>query len=192
MQRRVVLTSFLWMAISTSGCSALARPVGQPSFTLSAEQLQQAVTKRFPQRFPVAGLVDLLVEAPRLRLLPETNRLGVEMAVRAGGPMLKRSYSGAFDLDFGLRYEASDQSIRAHQLHVNSLRFDDLQPRQAELLNTYGPALANQALQEIVLHQLRPQDLAVPQSMGLEPGSISVTAKGLVIGFVRPRLPTAP
>ncbi|MDB5930479.1 MAG: putative transrane protein [Polaromonas sp.] len=188
-RRRLLLTAPLWLALGSSACSALPNQRGgQPSYTVSAEQLQQAVARRFPLRYPVGGLIDLNVQAPRLRLLPALNRLGAELAVQAAGPALRRSYSGAFDLDFGLRYEASDQTLRAHQLRVNALRFPDLPPGPAELLGSYGPALAEQALQDVVLHQLQPQDLALPEAMGLQPGSITVTPKGLVIGFVnKPR-----
>ncbi|MEO7401291.1 MAG: DUF1439 domain-containing protein, partial [Polaromonas sp.] len=119
-----------------------------------------------------------------LRLLPEQNRLGTDLVVLAAGPALGRSYTGAFDLDFALRYEASDQSIRAYQLRVNALRFDDLPPGSAELLNAYGTRLAEQSLREVVLHQFKPQDLALPDAMGLQPGGITVTPQGLVIGFV--------
>ena len=185
MKRRLLLTIPVWLALGGAACSALppAR-VGQPSYTVSADQLQQAVARRFPLRYPVGGLLDLNLQAPRLRLLPELNRLGTGMVVLAAGPALGRSYTGEFDLDFALRYEASDQSIRAHQLHVNSLRFPDLPPGPSELLNAYGPALAEQSLRDVVLHKLRPQDLALPDAMGLQPDSITVTSKGLVIGFV--------
>ena len=155
-----------------------------PGYKVSQAQLQEAVARRFPLRYPVGGLLDLHVQAPRLRLLPELNRLGTEMVVEATGPALKRSYTGMFDLDFALRYEPSDQSIRAHQLRVNSLRFDGLAARPSELLDAYGPALAAQALRELVLHQLRPQDLALPDAMGLQPDRITVTPEGLVIGFM--------
>jgi hypothetical protein len=37
---------------------------------------------------------------------------------------------------------------------------------------------------EVVLHTLQPKDLALADVMGLQPGSITVTASGLVIGFV--------
>jgi hypothetical protein len=40
---------------------------------------------------------------------------------------------------------------------------------------------------EVVLHTLRPQDLALADTMGFEPGDITVTADGLVIGFVPQR-----
>ncbi|NML85333.1 DUF1439 domain-containing protein [Polaromonas sp.] len=184
MKRRLLLTFAGWLALGGAACSATSTAPGQPSYKVSAGQLQQAVEKRFPRTYPVGGLLDLKVEAPRLRLLPELNRLGTEMVVEAAGPALGRSYTGAFDLDFALRYEASDQSIRAYQLRINSLRFADLPPGSAELLNTYGPRLAEQSLREVVLHQLKPQDLALPDAMGLQPGSITVTAQGLVIGFV--------
>lgn len=183
MQRRFLLTMPLWLSLG-SACSALASPGKQPGYTVSAEQLQQAVAERFPLRYPMGGLLDLNVQAPRLRLLPDTNRLATDMVVQAAGPVLRRSYTGAFEVDFGLRYEASDQTIRAHQLRVNALRFPDLPPGPAELLNAYGPALAEQTLQDAVLHQLRPQDLALPDAMGLQPDSITVTAQGLAITFV--------
>jgi hypothetical protein len=186
MKRRLLLTLPMWLPLGLGGAlaSAAAGAASQPSYKVSVGQMQQALAQRFPRRYPLAGLLDLNVQAPRLRLLPEQNRLGTEMVVQAAGPALRRSYTGAFDLDFALRYEASDQSIRAHQLHVNSLRFADLPPRPAELLDAYGPALAEQTLQEVVLHTLRPQDLALADVMGLQPGSITVTAQGLTIGFV--------
>ncbi len=184
MKRRLLLTVAVWLAFGGVACSGMLQPAGPPSYKVSAGQLQQALARRFPLRYPVAGLFDLNVLAPRLRLLPELNRLGIEIDVRAAGPALRRSYAGAFDLDFALRYEASDQTIRAHQLRLNSLRFPDLPPDQSELLNAFGPALAEQTLREVVLHQLRPQDLALPDAMGLQPGSITVTSEGLVIGFV--------
>ena len=182
--RRVLLT--MTGRLATGGAIYLALPAAQaqPSYPVSAGQLQRAVEQRFPRRYPVGGLLDLKLQAPQLRMLPDQNRLGTLVAVEAAGPALRRSYTGLFDLDFALRYEASDLSIRAHQLRVNSLRFDDLPPRPAALLDAYGPALAEQTLQDVVLHQLKPQDLTLPDSMGLQPGNITVTARGLVIGFV--------
>ena len=123
MKRRLLLTLPAWLALGSSACSASPDGRNQPGYTVSAEQLQQAVAKRFPLRYPLGGLIDLNVLAPRLRLLPEVNRLGTDMIVEAAGPALRRSYAGAFDLDFALRYEASDRTVRAHQLRVNSLRF---------------------------------------------------------------------
>ena len=189
MKRRILMALPFWLALSGAACSASSGARGQPSFKVSAGQLQEAVARRFPRSYPLGGLLDLTLEAPHLRLLPEQNRLGTDLVVLAAGPALGRSYTGAFDLDFALRYEASDQSIRAYQLRVNSLRLDGLPPGSAELLNAYGTRLAEQSLREVVLHQLKPQDLALPDAMGLQPGGITVTPQGLVIGFVNKQQP---
>ncbi|MDH5340994.1 MAG: DUF1439 domain-containing protein, partial [Rubrivivax sp.] len=69
------------------------------------------------------------------------------------------------------------------RLEFRSLRLSGLQPRASDLLNAYGPAMATQSLQEVVLHQLRPQDLALADNLGMQPDTITVTDKGLVIGF---------
>lgn len=179
MKRRQWLLS-LPAALVLAAASAHA----QPSYTVTSAQLQQAVAGKFPMRYPVGGLLELTLQPPRLRLLPEQNRLGTVMVVDAAGPALSRSGSGNFDVDFALRYEASDQSIRAHQLKVNTLSLSGLPPGPAALLQAYGPSLAQQSLLEVVLHKLQPKDLMLADGLGMEPGAITVTAKGLVIGFV--------
>jgi len=171
-------------AVLALGLFAVAPRAGaQPSYTISAEQMQGAVAEKFPRRYALGGLMTLDVQAPRLRLLPQQNRLNADMDVTASGPLLQRHYSGAFDVDFALRYEPSDRTIRAHQLHVNALRLEGLQPQAADMLDVYGPQLAEQTLREVVLHQLRPQDLALPDGLGMQPSSITVTDRGLVVRF---------
>ena len=187
MKRRSILATPLYLAVGSAAYLAWP-PVNagpaQPSYTVPAAKLEQAVAQRFPLRLPVGALVDISVQPPRLRLLPAQNRLGADMVVGAAGQALRRAYTGTFELDFALRYEASDLSVRAYQLRVQTLQFDGLGPQPSALLAAYGPALAEQALQDAVLHTFKPQDLALPDGMGLQPGTITVTAQGLVIGFI--------
>lgn len=159
-------------------------PQALPQYKVSAAALQAAVATRFPLRYPVPGLLNLDVQVPQLRLLPALNRLGAEMVVDAAGPALNRSHQGTLDVEFALRYEASDRTVRAHQLRLKRLQFPTLQPGVVAMLNTYAPALAEQTLLEVVLHTMRPQDLVLPDGLGMQPGSITVTNEGLTIGFV--------
>lgn len=184
MQRRQVIHLAAHLALAGAGTTMLQRAWAQPSYTVTAEQMREALAKRFPRRYKAGGFLALDMQAPALRLLPKENRLGADIQLEASGPALPDRHAGVFDLDFALRYEASDQSIRAHQLKVNTLRFSGMPARQAELLTAYGSTLAEQALRDVVLHQLRPQDLMLADGLGLEPGSITVTAKGLSVGFV--------
>jgi hypothetical protein len=176
------LTRLAWAQPTTPEPEDAPQP--PPHYNVSAAQLQAGVAQRFPMRFPVQGLMNLDVQVPQLRLLPTVNRLGAVMDVVAAGPALERTHQGTLDVEFALRYEATDRTVRAHQLRFKRLLFPTLQPGVVALLNTYGPALAQQTLLEVVVHTLRPQDLALPDALGMQPGSITITTEGLTIGFV--------
>jgi hypothetical protein len=188
MHRRLFLATALCLPLTRRAWAeeqeAESEPGALPQYKVSAAALQAAVGQRFPLRYPVPGLLNLDVQLPQLRLLPAQNRLGAEMAVEAAGPALNRSHQGMLDVEFALRYEVSDRTVRAHQLRLKRLQFPTLQPGVVALLNTYAPALAERALLEVVLHRMRPQDLALPDGLGMQPGSITVTDAGLTIGFV--------
>jgi hypothetical protein len=188
MHRRFLFTAALSLALGNvvQARSQETEPAAPalPRYTVSREQLQTALAQRFPLHYPVPGLMDLDLHSPQLQLLPEQNRLSAELSVQAAGPALQRSHTGSFSLEFGLRYEPSDRTIRATKLLLQHLQFPTLQPGVVALLNAYAPALAEQSMLEVVLHTLQPKDLALADVMGLQPGSITVTASGLVIGFV--------
>ena len=173
------------MALGGAAGLTLLSAQAQPSFKVSSAQLQSAIASRFPKRYAASGLLDVTLQAPQLRLMAAQNRLGATLAVQSAGPALRRAYPGTFDLDFALRYEPSDLTIRAHELRVNTLQFEGLPPQASLLLSGYGLQLAEQALQGAVLHTLTAQDLALPDTMGLQPGDITVIASGLVVSFVR-------
>ena len=166
--------------LATFGCASAAAP----SYRVSLQQLQDVLAQRFPVRYPVAGLFDVTLELPTLFLLPDLNRLGAGLPLRAAGPALRRAHGGEVDVDFNLRYESSDRTVRAHRLRIERLRVDGLTGEAQALLERSAGDFARQALLEVVLHRLRPQELALADAMGLEPGPISVTADGLVIEFV--------
>jgi hypothetical protein len=184
MNRRTLLSTAGRLALAAAACSIPPLAAAQPSYTVSAQQLQRVLEQRFPRRYEVAGLIEVDMQAPTVRLLPELNRLGAELPVQAGGPALRRRYPGSVDVDFALRYERSDQSIRAHQIRVNAVRMEGLGRDGERLLDGYLRQLSEQALVEVVLHKLRPQDLALATTMGFEPGEITVTPRGLTVRFV--------
>ena len=183
MHRRKFLDRFSRALVLLSVASAAFAPSAQaqPRFTITAAKMQAAMAEKFPLRYPIAGLFDLALQAPALGLLPAENRIHADIPVEAAGQALRRSYSGSLDLDFALRYEPSDRTLRAHEIRVNALRFPGLRAEISEMLNTYAPVLAAQALREVVLHQLTDKDLALADGLGMEPGTITVTSEGLVI-----------
>ncbi len=187
--RRYWLSACTALAAGAFGQPARAQSSGTtdaapaPRHRISATQVRDAVAQRFPLRYPVGGLFELAVQAPELRFMAATDRVGAQAAVLAAGPALRRRYPGVLDIDFALRYEPADMTIRAHQLRVVSLQMTGLPPQAGALLDAYVPALARQTWSEVVLHTLSAQDLVLPETMGLRPDRITVQDDGLLVTF---------
>jgi hypothetical protein len=181
-----LLKTCRYLAVTLLAFSLLAYSTitAQPRFVVSKDQLQQVVGKRFPLRYPVAGLLNLEVQAPEIRLLPEQNRLNATMVVEASGVALNRKQAGIFEVEFALRYEVSDRTLRATALRFKRLSFPGLQPIASDMLNLYGQTLSEKALLEVVIHTLKPQDLGMAEGLGMQTGSITVTERGMVVDFV--------
>lgn len=187
-RRRAVLQAapgaLLGLLLAGVGGSAPSARAAVPRITVSREDIELAARERFPLRYAVSQLVSLAVQPPRIGLKPEANRLNADMVVQASGPLLRREYAGRLDVDFGLRYEPRDRTLRAHNLRIHTLDFPDLPPEAALLLSQYAPQIARQSLGEVVLHTLRPEDLALPDGLGLQPGAITVTDRGLAVELI--------
>src|SRR5438105_3051912 len=107
MKRRLFIAAAGLLALQLTACSLVPAAAAQPSYTVSFAQLQRAMERRFPRRYPVRGVLDVEIDVPQLRLLPDVNRVGARFTIRASGPLLQRPRGGNVDLDFALRYEPS-------------------------------------------------------------------------------------
>ncbi|MEX1167483.1 MAG: DUF1439 domain-containing protein [Hydrogenophaga sp.] len=150
---------------------------------MSTAQLGVLLDPHFPIIYPVPGFLALTLRKPRLLMRPASNRIDAEIDVTAQGPALNREQAGQLGVGFALRFEASDKTVRAHRLSFNHLSFPGIRQDAVALIQIYGPALAEAAFQEVVLHRFSDKDLAVLDVLGLRPGRIRVTESGLRIEF---------
>lgn len=164
-----------------------AQPAPQPRHKVSAAQLHEALSARFPLRLDLGGWAGLQVSAPALLLLPRRNRLGATLRTEASGAVLPPLASGEMDIAFQLRYEPRDRTLRALEPELLDLRWPALPPEFAQAVQQALPAFAREALGEFVLHQFTARELALPDTMGFQPETITVVDDGLVIGFGRKR-----
>ena len=187
MDRRRLLTAALacWPALHAPAQEA---PPPRPHYKVSATQLYEALSARFPVRRGVRGLLVIEVRAPGLLLLPARNKIGATLQVEARGPALQGAIAGELDLVFSLRYEAADQTLRALEPEVLDLRLPDASPDAAQAIRALLPRLTRD-VGEFVLHQFTPRELALPDTMGFEPEKITVLEDGLEVGFA-PKAPS--
>lgn len=162
-----------------AGCAS-----GPRSVEVSRQQLQSALERRFPHEARAAGVLSLNVGVPRLELQPQANRVRLDFALEASDRIVRSSHRGELAVSFGLRYEPSDASVRAANVRVEQFAVQGLPADWRAPLQRAGAAVAENLLEDTVLHTLRPEDLA--RARGWTPGAIRVTPTGLRVEFLPP------
>lgn len=155
----------------------------RPRHKIPVAQLHEALAKRFPLRAGMPGLLELEVTAPGLHLLPARNQLGALLLAQVRGAQLRGAQAAELDVVFALRYEAADQSLRAHRLDVLDLRAEGVAPETLRALKALLPRLARDAVGEFVLHRFTSGELGLAETMGFAPERFEVVDDGLLVWF---------
>ena len=166
---------------SLAGCAPLTAP---RSLTLTEADLARWIEKRFPADRRLMEVIDFHIDAPRVRLLPESNRIATEFGLQASDRLFGRSFKGRFVLDGALRYDAPTHEVRLTQVRVESLQFDGMPAPMQATVNRLGGLLAEQLLDEVAVHRFKPEDIERAQRLGLQPGAVTVTPRGVEIALV--------
>jgi hypothetical protein len=162
-----------------AGCAGVP-----PSITLREAELQAQLARRFPVQRSLLDSFDLELSDPQLRLDPAANRLATELLLRGGDRRSGRQLQGRLALDYGLRYEPADASVRLVQPRVERLQFDEapaMSSRRGEMAQRIGVALAERLLDDLVLYRVPPERLEALRRAGYRPGALRVTPSGLEI-----------
>ena len=179
MQRRHFLLPALAAGTTlVAGCAGL---FGPRTVEVSQAQLEELLARRFPLTRRVLEIFDVTVSAPRLRLLPEANRIATDFELASTDRLLRAQHRGTLALTFGLRFEPGDNTLRATQVKVERLQIDGAPAPLQRQVERLGTLLAAQALDDQVVHTLRPKDVEAVQGRGYRPGELRVTRHGLLV-----------
>lgn len=183
-QRLLSAAAALAALSSLSACAA--SPLAQAAlrnFNITPAQLQQALAGRFPNTQRLGDVLELQLLAPRLSLLPATNRLGTELDIQLMERLTGGQYKGSLAVDYGLRFEPSDNSLRMTGLAVRRVSIAGLAEPYQAMLGRQVPRLLERLLDDYPLHRFPEKDLALLSGLGLMPGEIKVTPNGLTVGL---------
>jgi hypothetical protein len=87
-------------------------------------------------------------------------------------------------LDFGLRFEPTDNTLRMTGARVNRVSLAGVPEPYQTAIAKNAPRLAERLFDNRVLHQFSDKDLRLVNGIGLEPGEITVTPQGLRVSLV--------
>jgi hypothetical protein len=175
------------MALLLAACAAL-NP-GPRTVSIDQTRLLALIAKRFPFNGRVADFLDVEVLAPRVKLLPDANRIATELDVAFSERLLRSAFQGSLALDYGLRFEPSDNSIRMTGVRVSRLQFTGVPDRYQSVLNSLAPYLAERLLNDVTLHRFSDSELLGVAGWRFVPGTFTVTTEGLNITLTPQKLP---
>lgn len=155
--------------------------------TLSEVELQRVVERQFPHQRRVLDLIDVTVARPTLRLLPERNRLGTALDLSASERLTGNTVRGSLDLDYALRFEPADATVRMTQVHVLDAKLDLGSGPLSPSANRVGALLTERLLDDFVLYRADAQRVKRMQQAGGTAADVVVTPRGVEIRFADPR-----
>jgi len=187
--------------LAAAGLAGCASPGAPRVITLSETELTALVGRAFPLNQRVLELLDVQLTAPQLRLLPERNRLAVDLSLLSRERLRGSEARGRLVFDSALRYEPQDASVRLTQVRVQQVQLDGAGPSPmapdnapptnspttvpAERLTGHAQrlaqVLAERALEDLAVYRISAERQAALRQWGVQPGAVTVTARGLEI-----------
>lgn len=179
MRRTLLATGGLWTVWVLSGC-ALPAP-GPRTLEISEARLVERIAVQFPVQRRFMEMFELSLESPRVRLSPEENRIGTELDYVLGvaGRPSGRAVRGKLVLSYGLRIDNQDQTVRLHEVRVDTFDVPGLPPAIGQQVSRMGGMLAEDLLRDFVVYRIRPEDLKAAGRWGYQPGPVTVVPGGL-------------
>ena len=158
-----------------SGCAGLlTRDVD-----ISESQLTLLMARQFPMERKVMEVIDLNITNPVMTLIPQANRVGTELDVTAVDRLFGSSAMGHVKLDYGLRFQPSDHTIRMTQVRVRELTLSSGSSELRGAAQRIGGLVAENALENLVIYRMKPAQADEMDRLNLVASPITVTAQGL-------------
>jgi hypothetical protein len=162
--------------LGTLGCAGLGGP---RTVGVSESELALLLSRQFPLERKVLEVIDLQVANPQLHLLPDRNRVGTELDVFALDRLFGTRAQGHLALDYSLRFEPSDHTIRMVQVRVRDLTLDSGSNGLHGAAQRIGTLVAEEMLEDLPVYKMKPNLADQMERQNLAAGPILVTAKGI-------------
>ena len=159
-----------------SGCAGL---IGTHDVDISESQLTLLLARQFPMERKVLEVIDLDITNPQITLIPQGNRVGTELDVTALDRLFGSTAMGHVKLDYGLRFQPSDHTIRMTEVRVRELTLSSGSNNLRGAAQRIGGLVAENALENLVLYRMKPSQADEMDRLGLVASPITVTPQGL-------------
>lgn len=168
-----------------SGCAALV----PREIDVSEAQILAALSQNLPYRRKLLEVIDLQLDHPRLAMLADRNRVGLQLDLRGEETLFtRRTFEGMLGLTSALRYESGDGTVRLQDVKLEKLSLQGLSEAQSAHLTKAVAWWAQQQLEGQVVRQISREQLDRAAMAGVRPGALTVRPGGVTMSLeaIRP------
>lgn len=179
MERRLLLAAAAATGVAAvAGCATVGLP---RTVVITEAQLQQRLAAMAPTQRRLLAVLDVQLDPPQVRLLPERGRIGATMNLAVSERISLRQARGRIEADSALRFEPSDVSLRLAQVHVSAFELDG-GPWPGPLRHA-AAVLAEQVLEDQPVWRASPAQAERLRRAGVQTVDVQVTGRGIEIAL---------
>lgn len=185
-RRRFVTAALAAMAVSASlaACGATPTfPFIPNHYTFSKNDVQRAVARKFPYQRTVSQVFDVALANPAVGLLPEQNRIAVQLDARFASPFLREPVNGTFTVSAQLAYDPASLSVVLRAPAVDRVNLQGDAQAYAPQVGQAAGLLATQVLTDYPIYTFKPEQLQFA-GVNYEPGTITILTNGIRVEIV--------
>ncbi|RQS70165.1 DUF1439 domain-containing protein [Burkholderia sp. Bp8963] len=178
----VACTAVLGVSVSLAACASTF-PFIPDHYTFSRGDVQKAVARKFPYQKTVAQVVDVSLANPVVGLLPDQNRIAVQLDAHFASPFLRAPVNGKFTVSGQLAYDAPSRSVVIKAPAVDNLTLDGDAQVYTEQIGAAAGMIATQLLTNYPIYTFKPEQLQFA-GVNYEPGTITILTNGIRVAIV--------
>jgi hypothetical protein len=170
--------AFLATALLLTSCSSI--PILSGEVRMTADELTQKMSHRFPLEKSVAGLLDVTLVRATVELNADENRLATNFDLSVKLPLTNKSVTGSLKVSGRPEYVAESRGLFLRDARVDRIRMDKMPDALSAGLAKAAANIAKDVLEDKPLYTFKPEDFT-KYGIRYEPERIEVRADALVL-----------
>jgi hypothetical protein len=171
------------LAASLGACATATFPFIPDHYTFSAQQVQDAVQRKFPFQRTVSQVFEITLANPVVGLRPDANRVSVRLDAHFSSPFLSQPVDGTFTLSSELAYDAARRAVVLKSPSVDSVDMNGGARAYTQQIEAAATLLATQLLADYPVYTFKPEQLQFA-GVAYEPGTITILTNGIRVQIV--------
>ena len=156
LKRYVKYAAPLMVAVFLAACASL---IGPRQVDLPQERLQQSLDRHFPMHHRVMGVFEVELSNPRLDILPENDRVALNIELTVSPLLARQSWHGSMLVSGRLRVDSMRNAIYIADAHVDRFNVDNMDEGKQNQLASVANLLRDNLIKDVPVHTFRPEEL---------------------------------